>query len=133
MAAVPNYSAIFDQVLVSYRTNMSTYKMTGDESAKYAADQAKRWVTQYLQWMEGTVSANSQYINKFVAEYSTANPELAAMQTKLQTIKGQGPKLENTYRTDKEAAETTPRDFSPYYIKGGVILGVAALLAVLSL
>lgn len=128
-----DYSAYFNQVLTTYRTNMATYRMTGNASAKTAADQAKAWVTQYLQMLEGSVAANSQYINRFVAEYSTTNPDLVAMQTKLQAIKREGPTLENTYRTDKEAAETTPRDFTPYYVKGGVILGVAALLAVLSL
>lgn len=41
--------------------------------------------------------------------------------------------MEDVYRTNAEAAETSPRDFTPYYIKGGVILGVGALVAVLSL
>ena len=127
-----DYSAYFDQVLTTYRTNMATYKLTGDASAKTAADSAKGWALQYLQYLEGTVSANSEYLNRFVSEYSTTNPELVAMQAKLKTIKSEGPRLENVYKTDKEAAETSPRDFTPYYIKGGVILGVVALVAVLS-
>ena len=127
-----DYSAYFNQVLTTYRNNMTTYRMTGDPSAKSAADQAKAWVTQYLRFLEGTVAANSQYVNRFVAEYSTTNADLVAMQNRLRTIKGEGPKLENTYQTDKEAAETTPRDFTPYYVKGGIVLGVAALVALLS-
>lgn len=127
-----DYSGYFDQVLTTYRTNMASYKLTGNASAKTAADNAKAWVVQYLNWMEGTVAANSEYINRFVGEYSQTNPELVAMQQKMKTIKTEGPRLENVYMTEKEAAETTPRDFTPYYIKGGVILGVAALVAVLS-
>jgi hypothetical protein len=127
-----DYSGYFDQVLTTYRTNMATYKMTGSAAAKTAADNAKGWAVQYLNWMEGTVSANSEYINRFVGEYARTNPELVAMQAKMKTIKTEGPRLENVYQTDKEAAETSPRDFTPYYIKGGVILGVVALVAVLS-
>lgn len=127
-----DYSAYVNQTLASYRTNMASYKMTGDASARIAADSAGKWLTQYLQWLEGTVQANSQYVNRFVSEYSKTNPELVAMQSKLQTIKKQGPELENTYRTDQEAAETTPRDFTTFYIKGGVILGAAALVALLA-
>lgn len=122
-----------EAVLETYRQAESQYRISGHPYWKQHSDAMKAWMANYLQWMEGTVSANSQYINRFVSEYSTTNPDLVAMQAKLQTIKGQGPVLEDTYRTNKEAAETTPRDFTPYYIKGGVILGVAALLAVLSL
>ncbi len=132
-APPPPYRGGLEGVLESYRQAESQYRISGHPFWKQHSDYTKAWMNNYLQWMEGTVSANSQYINRFVSDYSRTNPELVAMQAKLQTIKGQGPKLEDMYRTDKEAAETTPRDFSPYYIKGGVILGVAALVAVLSL
>lgn len=128
-----DYTAWFNLALERYRTAMSDYRMTGNPGSKTTADAWKTWATQYIQSLEGTVAANSSYLNRFVAEYSTTNPDLVAMQTKLQSIKTEGPALENTYRTNNEAAETTPRDFTPYYVKGGVILGVAALLAVLSL
>ena len=127
------YSPSLDRVLEAYRYCEAQYKMTGDPYWKRQSDNAKTWMTNYLRWMEGRVTTNSDYINRFVSEYSKTNPELSAMQTSLKTIKTQGPQLENTYRTDKEAAETTPRDFTPYYVKGGVILGVAALVAVLAL
>lgn len=127
-----DYTAHFNQLLGTYRSNMATYKTTGDISARTAADSAKAWIVNYLRWTEGTVAANSSYINRFTAEYARTNPELVAMQSQVQKIKTKGPELENTYRTDKEAAETDPIDFTPYYIKGGLILGIAALLAVVS-
>jgi hypothetical protein len=130
MASV-DYTAHFNQLLTTYRTNMATYKMTGDYSAKIAAYQAKSWITHYLRWAEATASANTNYINKFVSDYSKTNPELASMQSQMRKIKVKGPELENTYRTAKEAAETDPRDFTPYYIKGALIVGIGALLAVL--
>jgi len=134
MAAPPTLiTPSVERMLNQFREIEAQYKMSGHPYWKQHSDYFRWWMNNYLQWAEGTVSANSQYINRFVSDYSRTNPELVAMQAKLQTIKGQGPKLEDTYRTDKEAAETSPRDFSPYYIKGGVILGVAALVAVLSL
>lgn len=124
-------SAHFNQLLTTYRTNMATYKMTGDNSARIAASQAKDWITNYLRWAESTATANATYINRFVSDYSKTNPELASMQSQMRTIKSKGPELENTYRTAKEAAETDPHDFTPYYIKGALIVGIGALLAVL--
>lgn len=130
--ATDYYSAQFDRVLAAYRINMARYKMTGNASFKTAADNSKNWITTYLRWLEGSVAQNSNYINKFVADYSTTNPDLVAMQKEIQKIKTEGPKLEDTYLTDKEAAETTPRDMTSYYVKGGVILGIGALVAALS-
>lgn len=107
--------------------------MTGNPSYKTAADSSKNWITSYIQWLETTVATNSNYINKFVADYSTTNPDLVALQEKIKKIKTEGPKLEDDYLTGKEAAETAPRDMTAFYIKGGVILGVGALVAALSL
>lgn len=127
-----DYSGQLERVMAAYRTNMTQYKMTGRPEYKRGADIAERWLSQYLQWMESSVTSNSNYINKFVADYSTTNPDLVALQQKIKTIKTEGPKLEDAYLTDKEAAETSPRDMTPYYVKGGVILGIGALVAALS-
>ena len=123
---------MFNRILDAYRHEMTNYKITGSSGAKEKVDRLERWIAEYTKWAEDNVTANSRYIDKFVKDYSTTNPDLIAMQKKIQKIKTQGPELEDTYLTDKEAAETTPRDLQPYYIKGGIILGVAALVSVLT-
>jgi hypothetical protein len=123
----------FEQTLGTYRAWMSIHKATGSIPAKTAADNAKAWILNYLQSVEKSISANTAYINKLTTDYSKTNPEIVAAQRTIEKAKTEGPKLENTYMTDKEAAETPARDFTDYYIKGGVLLGIGALVAVLSL
>ncbi len=124
-------AAHFDTVAKRYRDNMTQYKMTGDAAAKTAADSAKQWMMYYIQWQERVIRNNSNYINKFVTDYSTTNKDLIDMQTKVRAIKTEGPKLEDAYLTSKEAADDTPMDFTPYYVKGGIVLGTLVLVSVL--
>lgn len=121
----------FDTVAKRYRDNMAQYKMTGNATFKTAADNAKRWMEYYVQWQEAAAGRNMNYIDKFVKDYSTTNADLQAMQRAVKKVKEQGPKLEDTYLTNKEAADDTPRDFTTYYVKGGVILGTLVLVSVL--
>ena len=125
-------AAVMERALTMYRTNMAKYKMSGNASFKTAADTSRDWIIAYTKWLENSVNSDAKFIDNFVKEYSTTNPDLVEMQKKIKKIKVEGPQLEDTHLTDKEAAETDPIDLSPYYTKGGVILGVAALVAVLS-
>lgn len=121
----------FDRVANTYRDNMAQYKMTGDAAAKSAADTAKQWMQYYVQWQEALAGKNTDYINKFVNDYKSTNQDLINMQKTVQNVKEQGPKLENIYMTNKEAADDTPRDYTPYYVKGGIVLGTLVLVSVL--
>lgn len=123
---------IFERELQRYRTFATKYKLTGDALTKVLADQQRAWFNAQVAYMEQTAASKSSAINTFVRDYSRTNPDLLSMQSKMKSIKEEGPKMEDVYRTNSEAAETSPRDFTQYYIKGGVILGVGALVAVLS-
>jgi hypothetical protein len=110
---------------------MAQYKMTGDAASKAAADTAKQWMQYYVQWQEGVARKNTTYINKFVNDYKSTNQDLIKMQKTVKNVKEQGPKMENVYLTNKEAADDTPRDYTPYYVKGGIVLGTLVLVSVL--
>lgn len=124
---------VFETTLRRYRTHATQYKLTGDAAAGTAANSLQKWLNDYMVWLESNVAGQSARIDTFVRDYSRTNPDLISMQKSLQTIKTEGPRLEDVYRTNAEAAETTPRDYTSFYIKGGVIVGVGALVALLSL
>lgn len=124
-------TAYFDRVAINYRDNMTQYKMTGNAASKAAADNAKRWMQYYIRWQETLAGKNTAYINKFVNDYKSTNKDLIKMQKTVQNVKEQGPKLENVYMTNKEAADDTPRNYTPYYVKGGIVLGTLVLVSVL--
>jgi hypothetical protein len=121
----------FDRAANAYRNSMAQYKMTGDAASKSAADAAKQWMQYYVQWQEGLARKNTTYINKFVSDYKSTNQDLIKMQKTVKNVKDQGPKMENVYLTNKEAADDTPKDYTPYYVKGGIVLGTLVLVSVL--
>jgi hypothetical protein len=110
---------------------MAQYKMTGDAASKAAADTAKQWMQYYVQWQEALAGKNADYINKFVNDYKSTNQDLIKMQKTVKNVKEQGPKMEDIYLTNKEAADDTPRDYTSYYVKGGIVLGTLVLVSVL--
>lgn len=110
---------------------MAKYKMTGNSSFKTAADVAKDWMMYYVRLQETAIQQNTDYLSNFIRDYSTTNKDLQSMQATVRKIKTDGPKLEDAYLTNKEGANDAPRDFTPYYTKGGIILGTLVLVSVL--
>ena len=122
----------FDTVLNRYRQNLTDYKVTGTSALKTAVDTDKAWLDSYVAALEQKSQQQQTFIQKFTAEYQRTNPELTEMQAKMKEIREKGPQLQDIYETEKQANEEEPVDLTPYYIKGGLVVGVAAVLAVLS-
>ena len=116
----------FDIVLARYQQTLTEYKVTGNAALKPAIDTDKKYLDSYVANMERKSQQQQAFIQNFVKEYQNANPELAEMQEKIKEIKQQGPVLQDAYETEKKANEEEPIDFTPYYVKAGLIVGVAA-------
>ena len=110
-----------------YKQNYLDYKLTGRAEYKTAYENAQTWITNYLNQLNTRIDEDKEYVNKFVSEYANTNPELSALQEQMKTIRTEGPKLQDRYETEKKMREEAPEDFTPYYIKGGVILGVIGI------
>lgn len=121
----------FNTTLELYRNNLTEYKLTGNSAFKTAADSAQAWLESYVKSLEQQAKDQSISINKFVAQYEKSNPELAELQTRIKKVQEEGPKLQDVYETEKEAQEEEPVDFTPYYVKVGLIIGVLAVTAFL--
>lgn len=122
----------FRTVLDRYYWNLADYKTTGNAAIKPAVNRDKAFLDQYLEYMNTRIEGQQTQIRKFVNNYENANPELVQMQQELKKIQADGPKLQDVYETEKKAQEEEPMDFSPYYVKAGLIVGVGALVAVVS-
>lgn len=109
---------------------MLEYKTTGNSTFKMQADVDKRWLDQYIGWLETQSRNRSNAIQRFIAEYQSANPDLVKLQGQLRSVQDQGPKLQNELDTIREAIKEEPFDYTSYYIKGGLIAGVLGLIAV---
>ena len=120
----------FDSTLDIYRENLTEYKLTGNSAFKTAADNAKVWLDKYVTFLQDQAQRQANSIQSFVSDYEKTNPELVDMQKRIQQVQKEGPRLQDTYETEIEAqAEEDDVDMTPYYVKGGLIVGVLAMLA----
>jgi hypothetical protein len=124
----------FAHALELYRVNYLQYKTTGRSEYKIAYENAESWIQAYLTSVSDRIATGRAFVNTFLQNYSTANPDLDKLKRRFTEIRKVGPKVEDEYSTVKRinaAAETTP-DTSSYYIKGGVLVGLIGAIFVLS-
>ena len=120
----------FNSVLARYKYSLMEYKTTGSSAFKTQVDLDKKWLDEYVRWLQQQSDLQGKTIRDFVAKYQNTNPELTKMQEQIKKVKAEGPVLQDEYETGKQATEEEPLDFTAYYVKAGLILGVAGLIAV---
>lgn len=125
--------ASFQQALDIYKRAYVQYRATGNAAHKLAYETADRWITTYLAGLNQDIANDSARITAFLREYETANPDLTELQARFQTIRTQGPELQDQYATVKRVQKETPDvDTTSYYIKGGLVVALVGLAGVLS-
>lgn len=124
----------FEKTLELYKKNVVEYKVSGNAAYKVASDTAKKWLDDYLKSMEDKANTNKKEIEEFVKNYDKNDEELASLKKDMREIREQGPELQIMYETEKEADVEggLEVDYTTYYSKGAVLLGVIGLIAVSS-
>jgi flagellar biosynthesis chaperone FliJ len=118
----------FETVLTRYQQNLTDYKVTGNAGLKPVVDMDKTWLDSYVESLNKRSEQQQASIQKFMKDYQNTNPELVEMQGKMKEIREKGPVLQDAYETEKQAEEQEPMDFTPYYVKAGLIVGVGAVV-----
>jgi flagellar biosynthesis chaperone FliJ len=118
----------FETVLTRYQQNLTDYKVTGNAGLRAVVDVDKTWLDSYVSSLDQKSQQQQAFIQRFMADYQNTNPELVEMQAKLKEIREKGPVLQDAYETEQQAKVEDPIDFTPYYVKGGLILGIAAVV-----
>jgi hypothetical protein len=121
----------FNRVLTRYKDNLTTYKVTGNSALKTAVDTDKAWLDSYVQGLSQKTVQQQSAIQAFVANYQNTNPELVKLHQQLKKVREEGPKIQDIYQTEVEASKEEPIDFTSYYVKGGLIIGVGVAVALL--
>lgn len=121
----------FNTVLTRYQQNLTDLKVTGNAGLRAVVDVDKAWLDSYVATLEQRSQNQQSFIQKFMADYQTANPDLIEMQGKLREIRAKGPVLQDAYETEQQAKEEEPMDYTPYYVKAGLIVGIAAAVGLL--
>jgi hypothetical protein len=118
----------FNSVLARYQRNLTDYKVTGNAGLLPAVTTDKTWLDTYVASLEQRSRQQQGFIRKFMTEYQNTNPDLIEMQGKLKEIREKGPVLQDAYETEQQAKEEEPMDYTPYYVKAGLIVGIAAVV-----
>ena len=125
----------FQQALEVYRTNYLEYKVTGRSEYKEAYLRAQAIVEQYLANLRKKIGNDASYVDGFVRKYADSNKRLTRLRDQSRAIQREGPILQDEYDVKKRLNETSvvSVDYSPYYVKGAIIAGVAGIAYVASL
>lgn len=125
-------SSDFERTLDIYKTNLTEFKTSGNAAYKAASETAKKWLDDYLKRMEERAENNKKEIEEFVKTQNNSDKELVSLKNDMKKIREEGPELQVLYETEKEAENVEEMDFTVYYSKGAVLLGVGVLIAVAS-
>jgi lysyl-tRNA synthetase class I len=128
-----SYSSDFERSLQLYRSNIVQYKVSGNAAFKTAADNAKKWLDEYIASQTAVADASKKEIQDFVKNYENSDQELAKLKNDMRTIRTKGPELQTLYETERESQTKMPIDFGMFYTKGAILGGVAALIVVASI
>lgn len=123
----------FQQALELYKTGYVQYRTTGNIAYKTQYEAADNYIKSTLASLDQTISNDAARITKFLGEYATANPDLMELQSKFQTIRKEGPALQDKYTTVRRVQhEVPPVDTTAYYVKAGLIVALMGLVVVFS-
>jgi hypothetical protein len=125
----------FAHALELYRVNYLQYKTTGRSEYKIAYENAETWIQAYLTSVSDRITTGRAFVNTFLQNYSTANPDLDKLKRRFTEIRKVGPEVEDEYTTVKrinDAAAETSVETTSYYIKGGVLMALVGAIFVLS-
>lgn len=122
----------FERILEQYKANLLEYKVTGRSDYKTKANTAEAWLREYIDALNKSVQTDAAYIDKFVKEYETTNPDLIKFQKEIQNARKKGPELSDVYEGEKKVLAEEPVDESLFYTKAAAVGGILALAAVAS-
>ena len=124
----------FGQAVEIYKQNYVQYKTTGRVEYKTAYETAESWIQQYLESMQTRIRDGTQAVTSFVNENVNSGTELGQMQSKMRTVRTEGPKSQDAYITAKRInSEQPPEDNTNLYVKGGIAAALAGIALVMSI
>lgn len=125
---------LLDDQLAVYQENYAKYRVTGDTTSKALYETALASVQQMIADQQAIYDSGTTYIQDFVSNVNTTNPQLAVSHTRAHALANQVPQLQDQYEQTKMMMETHPPppiNYTPLFVKVGIVvaLGIVAGLA----
>jgi len=124
----------FAQALEIYRTKYVEYRTTGRSEHKIAYENAETWIRNYLESVSTQIQSGKTFVDTFLQNYSTANPDMETLRSRFQQIRKEGPATQDEYIRLNRINENSlpPPDSTSYYIKAGVLAALIGAVFVVT-
>jgi hypothetical protein len=123
-------SASLTDMLNTFRNATLAYETSGNPALKPAADRAKDAIEQYIGNLNNTVRQRDSQLRNYVDSNTGVPNEVRKLSQKSQEIRQNTNQIAAKYLVASNLTEATPIDWSQYYVKFGVIAGLAGALAI---
>ncbi len=125
-------SASLTSMLDTFRTATLAYETTGDASLKPAADRAKAAIENYIGQLTSTVRQRDSQLRNYVDSNTGVPNEVRKLSEKSKEIRQNTNQIAAKYLVASNLTEATPIDWSQYYVKFGVIVGLVGALSIVT-
>jgi len=125
-------SASLTSMLDTFRTATLAYETTGDASLKPAADRAKSAIENYIGQLTSTVRQRDSQLRNYVDSNTGVPNEVRKLSEKSKEIRQNTNQIAAKYLVASNLTEATPIDWSQYYVKFGVIVGLVGALSIVT-
>jgi hypothetical protein len=123
-------TASLNEMLSTFRSATLAYETTGNPSLKPAADRAKTAIENYIGQLNNTVRQRDSQLRRYVDSRTGVPNEVRQLSEKSKEIRQNTNQIAAKYLVASNLTEATPIDWSQYYVKFGVIAGLAGALAI---
>jgi hypothetical protein len=125
-------SQSLETMLGVYRRAALEYETTGNPALKPAADRAKRAIEEYIGTLTTSVRQRDSQLRSYVDSRTGVPNEVRKLSEKSQEIRQNTNNIAAKFLVASNLTEPTPIDWSQYYVKFGVIAGLAGALAIVT-
>jgi hypothetical protein len=121
-----------NEMITTFRQAMLQYQVTGDPAQKPAADRAKNAIEQYLATLSNQVDQRERQLQSYVNSRTGVPDEVRKLSEKSREIRENTNKIAGKYLVASNLTEPTPIDWSQFYVKFAVIIGLAGAVGLVA-
>lgn len=117
----------------TYERAQAQYRSTGNAQLKPAADLAKKAIEDYIANLESTARAGATRFAEYTRSQSSTPQEIERIVEIGRTVRDKSKEVANDFIVANDFNQPMPIDWTKYYIKLGVLAGLAGGIAVVAL
>jgi hypothetical protein len=121
------------QMMDTYERAQKQYRSTGDVRFKPAADAAKNAIESYIATLQSTATAGTARLEQYARSQITSSQDLDDVIRLGRTVRDKSKEVANDFIVANDFNQPMPIDWTKYYIKLGVLAGLAGGIAVVVL